>query len=94
MCPTFSAYPYLWGPHDYNTHLFASLGCKVEAFVYPGIRETWAPHIASGYYIGNSHEHYWCHQIYIKDTLSNRVCDTVFFKHKYLTILMITPNVA
>jgi hypothetical protein len=73
MCPTVSAYMYLWGPHDYNAHPFAPLGCKVKAYLYPGIRETWAPHTPSGYYIGNSHEHYWCH------ARSNCVCNTVFF---------------
>jgi hypothetical protein len=94
MCPTVSAYAYLWGPHDYNAHLFAPLGCKVKAYLYPGIRETWAPHTASGYYIGNSHEHYWCHEICIPDTRSKRVCNTVFFKHKYLMMPRITPDVA
>ncbi len=94
ICPTVSAYAYLWGPHDYNAHPFAPLGCKIEAYLYPGTRETWAPHTASGYYIGNSHEHYRCHQVYIPATRSNRVCDTVFFKHKYLTMPTITPDVA
>jgi hypothetical protein len=94
MCPTVSAYVYLWDPHDYNTHPFAPLGCKVEAYLYPGIRETWAPHTASRYYIGNFHEHYWCHKIYIPDTRSNRVRNAVFFKHKYLTMPTITSDVA
>jgi hypothetical protein len=94
VCPIVSAYGYLWGPHDYNTHPFATLGCKVEAYLYPGIRETWAPLTAGRYYIGNSHKHYWCYKIYIRDTRSNCVCDTVFFKHNYLTMPMITPDVA
>ncbi len=54
----------------------------------------WAPHTARGYYIGNSHKHYRCHKIYILDMRSNRICDTVFFKHKYLTMPTITPKVA
>jgi hypothetical protein len=94
MCPTVSAYAYLWGSHDYNAHLFAPLGCKVETYLYPGIRETWAPHTTSRYYISNSHEHYWCHEIYIPDTRSNCICNTVFLKHKYLTMPTITPDVA
>jgi hypothetical protein len=91
MTPTVSAYTYLWGQHDYNANPYAPLGCKVEAYLYPGIRETWAPHTAGGYYLGNSKEHYRCHQIYISDTRHTRVCDTVFFKHKYLTMPTITP---
>jgi hypothetical protein len=84
---------YLWGPHDFNAHLFAPLGCKVEAYLYPGISEMWAPHTASGYYISNSHKHYRCHEIYIPDTRSNHICDSVFFKHKFLTMLTIAPDI-
>ena len=91
MTPTISAYAHLWGQHDYNANPFAPLGCKVEAHVTPGVRETWAPHTASGYYIGNAWEHYRCHEVYIIDTKSVRTCLTVFFKHKYLTMPTITP---
>jgi hypothetical protein len=39
MTPTVSAYTYLiWGQHDYNANPYAPLGCKVEAYLYPGIR--------------------------------------------------------
>jgi hypothetical protein len=68
MTPTVSAYTYLWGQHDYNANPYAPLGCKVEAHMVPSIRETWAPHTTSGYYIGNSPDHYHCHEIYITDT--------------------------
>jgi len=91
VTPTVSAYAYLCGQHDYNANPYAPLGCKVKAYLYPGIRETWAPHTASGYYLGNSKVHYRCHQIYISNTRHTRVCDTVFFKHKYLMIPTITP---
>jgi hypothetical protein len=91
MTPTVSAYAYLWGEHDYNANPFAPLGCKVEAHVTPGTRETWAPHTASGFYIGNAWEHYRCHEVYICDTKHMRTCLTVFFKHKYLTMPTVTP---
>ena len=68
ITPSVSAYAYLWGKQDYNVNPFAPLGCKVEAHVTPGTRETWAPHIASGFYTGNTWEHYLCHEIYICDT--------------------------
>jgi hypothetical protein len=86
-----SAYAYLWGKHNYNANPFAPLGCKVEAHVTPSIRETWAPHTASGFYIGNAWEHYPCHKTYICDTKHTRTCLTVFFKHKYLMMPTITP---
>jgi hypothetical protein len=59
MMTSVSAYAYLWGKHDYNYNAnpFAPLGCKVEAHVTPGTRESWAPHTASGFYIGNTWEH-------------------------------------
>ncbi len=91
MTPTILAYAYLWGQHDYNANPFAPLGCKVQAHVTPGVCKTWAPHTASGYYLGNMWEHYCCHEVYISDTKSICTCLTVFFKHKYLTMPSITP---
>ncbi len=61
MMPLVSAYAYLWGEHNYNANPFASLGCNVEAHVTPSIQETWAPHTASNFYVGNAWEHYRCH---------------------------------
>ena len=90
MTPTISAYTYLWGQHDYNANPFAPMGCKVEAHIVPGICETWAPHTASGYYVGAAWEHYRCHDIHISDTHHTRVCSSVFFKHKYLTMPTLT----
>jgi hypothetical protein len=90
MTPTISAYAYLWKQHDYNANPFAPLGCKVEAHLVPTIRESWAPHTASEFYVGNAWDHYRCHEIYISDTCHTRVCKTVFFKHKYLTMPTMT----
>ena len=80
MLKTISAHTYLWGQHNYNSNPYAPLGCKVEAHVVPEVRETWAPHTATGYYIGNANEHYRCHTIYITNTKSTRTCSSVFFK--------------
>ncbi len=90
MTPAISTYVYLWKQHDYNANLFVPLGCKVEAHLVPTIQETWAPHMASGFYIGNAWDHYRCHEIYTSDTCHTQVCNTVFFKHKYLTMPTIT----
>jgi hypothetical protein len=83
--PSVSAYAYLYGQHNYDKLPFAPLGCKVEAHMMPSTRDTWAEHTASGYYVGCSHEHYRCHKVYVTSSRSIRVCQTVFFKHKYLT---------
>jgi len=91
VAPNVSAYAYLWGQHNFNANPFAPLGCKVEAHIKPSVRETWAAHTASGYYIGNAWEHYRCHEVYITNTKHSRICETVFFKHKYLTMPRFTP---
>jgi hypothetical protein len=91
IAPNVSAYACLWGQHDFNASPFAPLGCKVEAHITPSVWETWAEHTASGYYIRNAWEHYRCHEVYISDTKHSRICKTVFFKHKYLTMPSITP---
>jgi hypothetical protein len=92
MLKNILAYTYLYGQHNYNSYPFAPLGCKVEAHVVPEICKTWASHTASGYYIGNAMEHYLCHNIYISNTKSTRLCSLVFFKHKYLTMPTLTPG--
>jgi hypothetical protein len=92
MTPTVSAYTYLWGQHDYNANPFAPLGCKVKAHLVPSICKTWAPHTTSGFYVGNSPEHYCCHEVFITDTRHTRICRTVFFKHKYLTMPTLTQS--
>ena len=66
------------------------MGSKVEMHVKPDKRGTWAPHTVTGFYIGNAWEHYRCHQVWIVDTKDVRIGDTVFFKHKYLTMPTIT----
>ncbi len=91
MTPTVLAYVYLWGQHDYNTNPFVPLGCKVESHLVPGIRDTCAPHTASGYYVGTSWEHYCCHEVYIIDTHHTQICSLVIFKHKYLTMPSLMP---
>jgi hypothetical protein len=91
VAPNISGYAYLWGQHDYNSNPFVPLGCKVEAHVTPGVRETWAAHTMSGYYTGNAWEHYRCHEVYVSTTKSMCTCETVFFRHKYLTMPTITP---
>jgi hypothetical protein len=80
MSPSVSACAFFWGQHNYNAKPFATLGCKVKAYVTPGVCKMWAPHTTIGYYIGNAWEHYRCHEVYISDTKIIQTCLTVFFK--------------
>jgi hypothetical protein len=45
---------------------------------------TWAPHGKHGYYLGPEMHHYRCQNIYISDTASKRIVDTLEFSpHNY-----------
>ena len=91
--PTKSAFEILRKEkHDFNANPFAPLGSAVEMHVMPSKRRTFEEHTKSGFYIGNSRDHYRCHKIWIIDTKQVRVGQTVFFKHKYLTQPIITPT--
>ena len=89
--PSKSSFDVLNGSHNYNTNSFAPLGYKVAIHVVPRKRSTWEAHAKVGFYLGNSWEHYRCHKIWIVDTSSVRVGQTVFFKQKYLTKPSFTP---
>jgi hypothetical protein len=91
MTLTLSAYAYLWKQNNYNANPFAPPGFKVKVHLVLSNFEAWAPHTASGFYISNAWDHYCCHKIYINDTRHTCTCNTVFFKHKYLTMPTLTP---
>ena len=83
--PGKSSFQVLYGDDDYNANPFAPLGVEVELHEMPNKRATWGAHTKKGYYIGNSWEHYRCHEVWVPETRHVRVGQTVFFKHKYLT---------
>ena len=90
VVPKISAFAHMYGKHDYETQPFAPLVCGVEIHVMPSVRETWKSHTKTGYYLGTSWEHYRCHKVWIQETKSTQVVQTVFFKRKYLTQPTIT----
>jgi hypothetical protein len=61
------------------------MGCAVQLHKSSERQGTWAENTTNGWYIQTSPEHYCCHKIHVKKTNSERVSDTVFFKHKYIT---------
>ena len=90
--PAISAFEEMYGPHDYNAHPFGILGCAVELHVMPDNRKSWETHTKTGFYVGTSWEHYRCHQVWVQDTKSTRVGQTVFFRHKYITQPTVTAS--
>ena len=90
--PSISAYQHVNGNFDYNKMPLAPLGCAVEMHESTNRRKSWDPHSLSGWYLGTSTEHYRCHKIFCKKTRSERISDTVFFQHRYITQPSITPE--
>ena len=67
------------------------MGCAVQLFQNSEKRTSWGANTIDGWYLQTSPEHYRCHVIYVKQTKSERVSDTVFFKTKYITEPTLTP---
>jgi hypothetical protein len=90
--PNISAYQHVCGNFDYNKTPFGPLGCAVEMHESANRRKTWNPRSVGGWYIGTSMEHYRCHKIFCESTRSERISDTVFFRHQYITQPSLTPE--
>jgi hypothetical protein len=82
---TVSAWQYIPRPFDYNKMPLAPMGCAVQIHESSEQQRTWAVNTINGWYLQTSPEHYRCHQIYVKKSKSERISDTVFYKHRYLT---------
>ena len=79
LIPTTSAFAHMYGSHNFDAHPWAVLGSAVELHVMPSKRRTWESHTKTGFYLGASWNHYRCHRIWVEDTKSERVGQTVFF---------------
>ena len=82
---TISAWQYVHGNFDYNKMPLAPMGCAAQIHQSSERRASWAANAIDGWYLQTSPEHYQCHVIHVKQTKSERVSDTVFFKTKYIT---------
>jgi hypothetical protein len=82
--PKLSAATHLFGKYDFNRAPLAPPGARIIAHETPGRRRTWAPHGQDGWYIGPALEHYRYYTVYITNTRSSIVVETVdFFLHKF-----------
>ena len=63
----------------------APMGCAVQLYQGSEKRTSWGANTIDGWYLQTSPQHYCCHVIYVKQTRSKRVSDTVFFKTKFIT---------
>ena len=86
VAPTVSAYQYVHGAFDYNKMPLAPMGCAVQLHERSKRRGSWAMNAVNGWYLRTSDKQYRCHVIYVKHSRSERISDTVHFKHKHITI--------
>jgi hypothetical protein len=83
--PNLSAATHIFGQYDFNRAPMAPSGTRIIAHETPGRRRTWAPHGQDGWYIEPALEHYRCYTVYITETRSNRIVETVeFFPNKFI----------
>jgi hypothetical protein len=80
-----STYQYVDGAFDYNKMPLAPMGCTVKIHECSERRGSRAANAVDRWYLQTSPKHYQCHIVYIKNTRSEGVSDTVHFKHKYIT---------
>ena len=92
IVPTISAYTYMHGQHDFNKMLLAPMGCTVLLHNKPDFRKTWDDYAIEGYYVESSKANYWCYKIWVKNIRSIHIADTMFFKHKHITMSTITKT--
>jgi Rad3-related DNA helicase len=83
--PNVSAYQYVYGAFDYKRTPLHPPGCAVQAFNSLSTRKLWEEHSKDAWHHRRSTKHYRTYQEYIKATRAVQNCDTVFFKHHYIT---------
>lgn len=81
--PKISAYHGIYGQqYDFIRHPLAPIGTKVLCYESPPNRSSWASHGVDGFYIGPALSHEKCYKIYISNTKSLRITNTVaWFPH-------------
>jgi hypothetical protein len=89
--PTVLAHQYFHGNFNYNKMSLAPMGCAVQLHQNSTKQASWAENAIDGWYLQTSPERYQCHVVYVKQTKSKRVSDTVFIKMKYITQPTMTP---
>lgn len=75
--PKLSAQAQLHGPFDFNRTPMGPPGTRVLVHELADNRGTWAPHAVLGYYTGPATEHYRCYKVWIQETSSERIANTL-----------------
>jgi hypothetical protein len=75
--PKLSAWAQLFGAFDFNRTPLAPPGVRVIVHEKPDKRSSWSPHGVDGWCVGPALDSHRCYNVWIWDTRSIRVCDTV-----------------
>jgi hypothetical protein len=87
-----SSYAHVCGHPDYNKHPFIPIG--MEAFVHdkPHKSQTYAEQCKKAFVLGTSTKLYRCWKFWSTATQATQISCAAFFKHKYLTNQLVTPE--
>ena len=85
IIPKIAAYAHVLGPHSFIHKSLSPLGCPVLAHEKPYKKGDWSDHAISAWNLGISMEHHRSLNVYRKDKRAERIVNTLFFKHKYIT---------
>ena len=81
LSPHLSAFENLYGPYNADRWPLVPIGTK--GLVYVNSRDrplgTFGPHGIIGYYVGRAIDHYGCYTMYIPETRTTRVTDSVYW---------------
>ena len=82
--PCLSAKAQLNGHFNFNATPLSPPGTKVRIYETLDQRQSWAPHVVDGWYIGPAYKHYRCYQVYVPTMSSERIAKMLqFFPNKY-----------
>eukprot|EP00984_Skeletonema_dohrnii_P005375 scaffold1892_cov85-Skeletonema_dohrnii-CCMP3373.AAC.2 len=89
---TKSAYEALYGaPYDFNRHPLAPPGSKAVIYEPADTRSSWGPRGVDGWYLGSAKDHYRGYQIFVPETKSIRVGNTVEFFPQHCRYRKLSP---
>ena len=87
-----SSYAHVYGQHDYSAKPFVPIGMESLFHDKPQRQWKFAEHYKKGFVLGMSFEHYRGWKMWMINTLTTRISNTVFQKHKYISNPTVTPG--
>jgi hypothetical protein len=92
--PNILAYAHVYGHHDYNCHPFVPIGIKALVNDRPHKHHLFAQHCRIVFVLSTSTKHYRCWKFWLVTPRATRISGAAFFKHKYLTNPVVTPELS